>query len=131
MKEGDRNTKYYHSKAVWSARKNKIRELIDSIRVVHSDFSTMGLLANEYFQNIFSADTSLDASPILDLLDSRVSAEDNSKLCKDFSDKEISDALFQIGPLKAPGPDGLPARFFQRNWSTLKEGVLAAVKDFF
>ena len=41
------------------------------------------------------------------------------------------DALFQIGPLKSPGPDGFPARFFQRNLGTLKEGVLAAVRDFF
>ena len=57
--------------------------------------------------------------------------EDNVKLCALFSDKEISDALFQIEPLKAPGPDGFPARFFQRNWSTIKEDVLAAVKDFF
>lgn len=98
---------------------------------MHSDLATMELLVNEYFHNIFSADTSLDASPVLDLLESRVLAADNIKLCKAFSEKEILDALFQIGPLKAPGPDGLPARFFQRNWSTLKEGVLPAVKDFF
>ena len=31
LKEGDRNTKYFQSKAVWRARKNKIRELTDSI----------------------------------------------------------------------------------------------------
>ena len=31
-------------------------------------------------------------------------------------DKDISDSLFQIGPLKAPGKDGFPARFFQWNW---------------
>ena len=31
LKEGDRNTKYLQSKAVWRARKNKIRELTDSI----------------------------------------------------------------------------------------------------
>lgn len=35
LKEGDRNTKYFQSKAVWRARKNKIRELTDSIGVVH------------------------------------------------------------------------------------------------
>jgi hypothetical protein len=28
---------------------------------------------------------------------------------------EISDALFQIGPIKAPGSDGLPTHFYQRN----------------
>jgi hypothetical protein len=37
----------------------------------------------------------------------------NSELCKPFTDEEIIKALFQIGPLKAPRPDGLAARFFQ------------------
>ena len=55
----------------------------------------------------------------------------NDNLCKDFTDEEISDALFQIGPLKAPGVDGFPARFYQRNWATLKDEVINAVKLFF
>lgn len=40
------------------------------------------------------------------------------------------DALFQIGPLKARGPDGFLARFFQRNWDLFKD-VIRAVKEFF
>jgi hypothetical protein len=55
----------------------------------------------------------------------------NEDLCKEFSEEEISNALFQIGPLKAPGADGFPSRFFQRNWATLKEDVIRAVKEFF
>jgi hypothetical protein len=55
----------------------------------------------------------------------------NETLTKEFSDTEIADALFQIGPLKAPGPDGFHARFFQRNWLILKEDITAAVKHFF
>jgi hypothetical protein len=39
--------------------------------------------------------------------------------------------LFQIGPLKAPGLDGFPARFFQRNWAVLKDDVIKAVRKFF
>jgi kynurenine formamidase len=37
----------------------------------------------------------------------------NDDLTKDFTDDEISNALFQIAPLKAPGADGFPARFFE------------------
>jgi hypothetical protein len=33
--------------------------------------------------------------------------------------------------LKALGPDGFPARFFQCNWGTLKEEVIPAVQEFF
>ena len=39
--------------------------------------------------------------------------------------------MFQIGPLKAPCPDGLPGRFFQRNWALLREDVTRAVNEFF
>ena len=55
----------------------------------------------------------------------------NERLCASFSEQEISDALFQIGPLKAPGPDGFPARFLQRNWGIIKEDVIRAVQRFF
>jgi hypothetical protein len=48
-----------------------------------------------------------------------------------LSEQEISDALFQIGPLKAPGPDGFPARFFQRNWSVIKSDIVRAVQNLF
>jgi hypothetical protein len=55
----------------------------------------------------------------------------NHQLCKEFMDQEIADALFQMGPLKALGPDGFPARFFQRHWETLRVDVVQAVKKFF
>jgi hypothetical protein len=52
----------------------------------------------------------------------------NEVLCKPFTDEEIGNALFQIGLLKAPGPDGMPARFFQQNWGVLKEDVINVTK---
>lgn len=36
-----------------------------------------------------------------------------------------------MGPLKAPGPDGFPTRFYQRHWEVLKNDVVAAVEKFF
>ena len=67
----------------------------------------------------------------MSLLDTCVNGVMNDDLCRELTDQEISDALFQIGPLKAPGPDGLPARFFQRNWGLLKDDITSAVKRFF
>jgi hypothetical protein len=54
----------------------------------------------------------------------------NTGLYKEFTSEEISNALFQIGPIKAPGPDGFPARFFQKNWNTMREDVTRAVQNF-
>jgi hypothetical protein len=55
----------------------------------------------------------------------------NEKLCMEFSDTEIGDAHFQIGPLKALGKDHFPARFYQRHWGVFKNDIIEAVKEFF
>ena len=131
LKDGDRNMQFSHAKSVWRARRNRIKKLEDENGNVFTDNKDMGQAASTYFEYIYSADSNLHVTPIIDLIHPVISDETNGKLCAEFSEKEISDALFQIGPLKAPGPDGFPARFFQRNWSTVKESIVAVVKEFF
>jgi hypothetical protein len=57
----------------------------------------------------------------------RVDRAMNSKLDAPFSAKEIKAALFEMYPTKAPGPDGFPVHFFQRNWDVCGEEVTEAV----
>jgi hypothetical protein len=77
------------------------------------------------------ADPTVRPLHIMSLYEPLVSQEMNNELCKEFTDEEISNTIFQIGPLKAPGPDGFPACFFQHNWEVLNKEVIAVVKDFF
>jgi hypothetical protein len=116
---------------VWRARKNKIQKLRDDLGVIQTTPTDMQRMAVSYFKSLYTRDPSLDHSPVTDLVHEQVSEDMNEQLCKDFSEEEISDALFQIGPIKAPGPDGFPARFYQKNWGTLKSEIIAAVKHFF
>ena len=39
--------------------------------------------------------------------------------------------MFQLGGLKAPGPDGFPGVYFQKNWSCVRVKLCKAVKSFF
>jgi hypothetical protein len=65
-----------------------------------------------FFQSLFTQEELVDPAIITDCMQSCIDADMNANFCAPFSEKEISDALFQISPLKAPGPDGFPARFF-------------------
>ena len=72
-------------------------------------------MTSSYFKEIFTKDPTLSPDVVLDCIQPKVSMEMNESLCRPYTEEEILDALFQIGPLKAPGCDGLPARFYQRN----------------
>jgi hypothetical protein len=131
LHEGDRNTKYFHKKATWRQSKNRIKKLKGLNGTWTDDPAEIDSMATDFFKSLYSEDKHMKANELIDLLHRPVSEEMNHELCKEFSDEEISDALFQIGPIKAPGPDGLPARFFQRNWAVLKKEVTTAVRNFF
>jgi hypothetical protein len=121
LREGDRNTKYFHQRATWRAKKNKIVSLKDENGRVVKRQEEMKKVASSFFNNLFLQDESVCPNEIINLMKSKLTAAMNESLTKDFSDWEIEKALFQIGPLKAPGPDGFHARFFQRNWKFLKK----------
>jgi hypothetical protein len=131
LREGDRNTKYFHRKAMWRAKKNRIKRLLRENGSWCTDETEMRGMAASYFESLFLKDDAIVPDEVVDLFEPKITNDMNFELCKPFSEEEISDAMFQIGPLKASGPDGLPDRFFQRNWLTLKEDVITAVNLFF
>ncbi|CAM8995607.1 unnamed protein product [Rhodiola kirilowii] len=51
----------------------------------------------------------------------------NRKLLVEFSEVEIREALFQICPPKAPGPDGFSALFYHKCWNIVKADVVRVV----
>jgi hypothetical protein len=131
LKEGDRNTKFFHKKASWRARKNKIEKLQKVNGTMTEDKEEMETMTTSFFKDLYKADREVQPEIILDDVMPQISYDMNQKLCMEFSDEEIGTALFQIGPLKAPGKDGFPARFFQRHWGVFKEDITTSVKEFF
>jgi hypothetical protein len=70
-------------------------------------------MATSYIKELFTRDPSLNSDILISLIHEEVTAQMNDDLCKDFTNEEIGDALFQIGPLKSPSVDGFLARFYQ------------------
>jgi hypothetical protein len=108
-----------------------VKGLKDANGVWKENPSDMEHMTTSFFKELFTRDPSLNDDAVGQLIEQKVTEDMNENLTKEFTEKEISDALFQNGPLKAPGPDGFPARFYQRNWGTLKTQVVEAVRKFF
>lgn len=131
LREGDRNTKWFKQKATWRKKKNDITKLKDSSGVWIEDREGIQEMSRNFFMKLYEKDREVNPNSILELVNRSVTEEMNKKLVRPFSAEEISNALFQIGLLKAPGPDGFPAPFFQWNWEILKDEVIKGVLGFF
>ncbi|XP_060968579.1 uncharacterized protein LOC115710349 [Cannabis sativa] len=55
----------------------------------------------------------------------------NNDLLQLIQDEEVKQALFQMHPDKAPGPDGMGPGFYQTHWETVGKDVIKFVNDFF
>lgn len=128
LREGDRNTNFFHSKASARKQKNKISGIEDDSGKWTEDAEVVERLFWEYFTKIFttSSPSKNQLNAALEALPTKkVTGEMNSFLDQPFTEEEIAEALTQMCPTKALGPDGLRAAFFQKHWSSVKEGVTA------
>ena len=108
-------------------RKNKVSRLKKEDGLFTENPYEMKLLAASYFTNLYGSEEVQGMDHVLRTVQSRVSQTMNEKLIAQFTESEIKLALFQMFPLKSPGPDGYPAHFFQRHWSVCGGEVTKAV----
>lgn len=80
-----------------------------------------------YFSDIFSSTVRHDNEAILRTVQPKATEEMNEILCAEYIEEEVKAALDNIGDLKAPGPDGMPAIFFKRFYQTMGEHVTREV----
>jgi len=130
LREGDRNTKYFHMCANQRKRKNQIVEIKDKQGNHCSSQRDIEQAFIHYFQELFLAGDAVDVEPSVEALECKVTPEMNQKLLAEFTVEEITKALNQMAPTKAPGPDGFSACFYQRNWSTIHGEVCKAILHF-
>lgn len=56
--------------------------------------------------------------------------EEAKILCEPYSLEEVKRATFELHPHKAPGPDGMKAKFYQKCWDFLGHDVWLVVEEF-
>ncbi|KAH1055129.1 hypothetical protein J1N35_033194 [Gossypium stocksii] len=116
LKNGDRNTTFFHNIAVQRQSRGRIAELKDEYGGKTSLNEEMLKIASNYFGKLFTASDLGKDEHLFGLVERRVTASMNDMLLRQFTEEEITQAVVMMAPLKAPGVDGFPATFFQRYW---------------
>ena len=114
LRHGDKNTKFFHSKASQRRRKNHIRGIKNSQGQWVEELEEVVAVASDYFDNLFQAGVSDRLEECLDAVPQMVTEDIQETLFGEFTAEEVRAALYQMGPTKALGPDGMNAIFFQK-----------------
>ena len=83
-----------------------------------------------FYRDLFTSHAGGGTEELLQCIDARVTPVMNDILLKEFSDEEIKQGLDNIGNLKAPGHDGMPAVFYKAFWETIGDDVTKEVRNF-
>jgi hypothetical protein len=72
-------------------------------------------MTRDFYRNLYTSEGTSGMDEVLVSVSVSVTSAMNESLSAPFEDGEIKQALFQMYPLKAPGPHGFPAYFFQKH----------------
>ncbi|XP_048608697.1 uncharacterized protein LOC106363524 [Brassica napus] len=130
LREGDRNTKFFHALTKQRRARNKITQLVDEDGNIVEDDEGLVVIATSYFRQIFESSDPEEIEEALAHVPTTITGAMNDDLTAPVSEWEVKLALFAMHPEKAPGPDGMTALFYQKFWDIVKEDLTLMVNKF-
>ena len=113
LKFGDQNTKYFHCHVTKRNKMNFISGLENEQGSWVEGEDQIRALLTRYYTSLFTSGNPTQLDSVLNVVETRVSAEMNAELLKPFVKVEVQLALKQMDANTAPGPDGLPPLFYK------------------
>ncbi|KAE8736154.1 hypothetical protein F3Y22_tig00000132pilonHSYRG00024 [Hibiscus syriacus] len=119
LKDGDRNSSFFHARANGRRKKNWIEGLENEGGVWCDRLEDIFGIASSYFSSLFRSSAANPDEEIFQAIEHCIETCDNEMLCREFSAEEVTFAFSQVNPSKAPGFDGLPGHFFRSFWNII------------
>jgi len=126
LREGNANTKYFHSMLSSRRRRNAICSvLVNGVKVegVHPE------AVFNHFAQLFKAQD-VERANISNLHFRTLSVGEEGSLIKPFSEGEVKEAIWDCDSFKSPAPDGVNIGFIKEFWTEVKDDVMRFVSEF-
>lgn len=126
---GDSNTSFFHSSVLQRRRSNKILCLKNNVGEWVQDPLGVKFVILDFFSSLFSSSQVCPLPSVVSPVNEIGLLNENLDCIP--SHLEIKEALWQLKPFKATGPDGFQAGFFQNCWEFTKESIISSVSSVF
>ena len=129
LKEGDKNSKFFHRIATSNRNRNTIGQLS-----IDGEVSTQQAAIKEhivqFYEQLYTEGEF--QRPLLDGLEfNGLAEEDLEGLDRPFSEEEVFNVVKNFNGDKSPGPDGYSMAFYQACWSIIGREVMDVCNEFY
>uniref|UniRef100_A0A453BG03 Reverse transcriptase domain-containing protein n=1 Tax=Aegilops tauschii subsp. strangulata TaxID=200361 RepID=A0A453BG03_AEGTS len=130
--KGDANTAYFQAIANGRRRRDTIPLLWDGPTLLQSRRDIRSHV-DGFYRSLFATAPRSGLSLAQDCWTGRqlVTDAENAARTDLLSEGEVWAAIKGMNPTSAPGPDGLPVKFFQAFWNVIKPEVMAIFDEFY
>lgn len=129
IKEGDENSRFFHSIVNWRRKMNSVRGLhiqgswVEDTTVVKNEIK-------RFFEKRFMEEENQCKISFEGLDFNTLNELQAAKLVEIFFEEEIKEAVWDCEGNKCPGPDGYNFSFIKACWGSLKEDVCRMMREF-
>jgi hypothetical protein len=132
LKEGEKNTKFFHRAMTHGRHINRITHLEDSQGNHIREHQKIEEELLRYYQDLLKEpriDRTEAIRRVTEHIPALVTSEHNSALSRPITQEEVDQAVKAMPAGKAPGPDGFTMDFFHQCWDLIRKEVWEVVEE--
>ncbi|KAK6791948.1 hypothetical protein RDI58_011029 [Solanum bulbocastanum] len=131
FKEGERNTKFFHSYVKGRRKKLIISEITTRQGNKITSTQNIGEEAVGVFHAQFKEGQEIEDYSLLQNIPNLIKAEQNEEMERLPTEDEVKKVVFSLNGDSASGLDGFSGQFFQSCWNIIREDITNMVRAFF